>query len=245
LLGGFGFLSVIPVGGDEDSFKAFQARGYLFPLVGLVLGAIVGLLSIGFSYLPSFVAGALYMIALYFLTGIHHIDGLMDFGDGIVVHGSREKKLKVMKDVMTGAGGVLFVVLTLLALYSAALTFFSKDPSPLTIVSALALVEACAKQAMLTLIAFGKSSHEGMGSQFIDRTSAWSFSIGLGITGGGAAILGPTGGIALLISLGATVLILAIATRSLGGVGGDVMGAANEIIRALSLLTVVTVWTFL
>jgi adenosylcobinamide-GDP ribazoletransferase len=140
---------------------------------------------------------------------------------------------------------VLFVVLTLLALYSAALTFFSKDPSPLTIVSALALVETCAKQAMLTLITFGRSSHEGMGSQFIARTSAWSFPIGIGITGGGAATLGAAGGIALLISLGATFLILAVATRSFGGVGGDVMGAANEITRALSLLTVATVWTLL
>ncbi len=243
LIGGLGFLSVIPVGRDGASFKAFQARGHLLPLLGLAIGAPLGYVSIGFSYLPAFVAGALYIIAVYMLTGIHHIDGLMDFGDAVVAHGSREDKRKIMKDVVTGAGGVLFLALTLLALYSAAVTLFSKRLSPLQTVAAFALAEACAKQAMLTLIVFGKSSHEGMGAEFIARASVWNFLMGLGVTSASAIVLGAAGWTALLVSLGATALILRAATRSFGGVGGDVMGAANEMIRAIALLAVVIVWT--
>ena len=43
---------------------------------------------------------------LLLINGFNHFDGLMDFGDGVMVHGSPEKKLSIMKDPMTGVGGI-------------------------------------------------------------------------------------------------------------------------------------------
>jgi len=44
------------------------------------------------QFLPSLVVGALALALLFVVTGLHHTDGLLDFGDGIMVHGSFEKK---------------------------------------------------------------------------------------------------------------------------------------------------------
>ena len=43
---------------------------------------------------------------LLWMTGLHHTDGLLDFGDGVMVHGTAEHKIEVMHDQLTGAGGL-------------------------------------------------------------------------------------------------------------------------------------------
>ena len=48
----------------------------------------------------------LVVTSIAIITGIHHADGLADFADGLMVKGSKEKKLKAMKDVSTGSAGI-------------------------------------------------------------------------------------------------------------------------------------------
>ena len=50
----------------------------------------------------------------------------MDFGDGIMVHGSPEKKLRIMKDPMTGVGGIatgLIVAAITIAAFSSIINY--------------------------------------------------------------------------------------------------------------------------
>ena len=109
LKSGFGWLSTIPVGISMEGIEALMRHVYVFPLVGLVLGAILG----GVAYiagqaLPANLVAIVVIVAIYKLCGINHIDGLADFGDGVIAHGTREKKVAAMKDVSLGTGGGSF-----------------------------------------------------------------------------------------------------------------------------------------
>ena len=119
LKSGFGWLSTIPVGISMEGIEALMRHVYVFPLVGLALGAILG----GVAYiagqaLPANLVAVVVIVAIYKLCGINHIDGLADFGDGVIAHGSREKKVHAMKDVSLGTGGAVFIAVILLAAFA-------------------------------------------------------------------------------------------------------------------------------
>ena len=68
--------------------------------------------------LPSNLVAIAVIVAIYKLCGINHIDGLADFGDGVIAHGTWEKKVQAMKDVNLGTGGGLFIAVLLLATFA-------------------------------------------------------------------------------------------------------------------------------
>ena len=68
----------------------------------------------GVPFLPAIVVGALVLALLLWMTGLHHTDGLLDFGDGVMAHGTPEHKIEVMHDQLTGAGGLSLGIMTML-----------------------------------------------------------------------------------------------------------------------------------
>jgi adenosylcobinamide-GDP ribazoletransferase len=110
-----GFLTRLPVKIDFESYDDIAAIMWLFPFAGFISGVICGILGILlFSLLPEFLAGFILLGCLIWITGAHHTDGLLDFGDGLMVMGSAEKKRKVMHDVSIGAGGFSLGMLVLI-----------------------------------------------------------------------------------------------------------------------------------
>ncbi|MEM3526366.1 MAG: adenosylcobinamide-GDP ribazoletransferase, partial [Candidatus Jordarchaeaceae archaeon] len=85
------FFTIIPIRVDplsEDTQKYLP----LTPVIGAFYGIIAGLLFIGLnSLLPPFPSAAIMLLTVYLLNGFLHIDGLIDFGDGITAFGEREK----------------------------------------------------------------------------------------------------------------------------------------------------------
>ena len=76
-----------------EGVEALMNHVYVFPLVGMVLGAILGAISyIAAQALPGSLVAIVVIVAVYWLCGINHIDGLADFGDGIVAHGTRRRR---------------------------------------------------------------------------------------------------------------------------------------------------------
>src|SRR4030066_504799 len=101
------FITVIPFRMDENCLSDSARFMFLFPLVGAFIGLLAGVLGwVLLYFLPSLVAGALILGILLLLTGLHHTDGLLDFGDGVMAHGSAERKIEVIHDQLTGAGGL-------------------------------------------------------------------------------------------------------------------------------------------
>ncbi len=246
LKSGFGWLSTIPVGISMEGVEALMRHVYVFPVVGLVLGAILSAVAfLAGLALPSGLVAVIVIAAIYRLCGINHIDGLADFGDGVVAHGTLEKKVQAMKDVNLGTGGGVFIALILLAMYS----IISNLPSGL-LPLALIAAEVSAKESMIAFAAFSRSLQKGFGQIMIEKTGIKEFLIGLAISAAAcAAVLGPLGLAVLAASLVASLYMVVVAKRNFGGATGDGIGASNEICRAVALAAALVLggvlsWTF-
>ncbi len=254
---GIGFLTTIPVRGDESGFEIFTGHIHIFVIVGVIIGTSLGVAGIALQWLmpPAFVP-ALLVACTYLLTGINHLDGLADFGDGLVASGTREKKIAAMKDVHAGAGGILFIAVGLLFLY-AAFSLFAGLGWQFILVGLL-VAEVCARISLTTVAAFGKSLHPGMGSMFIEKTRKDHYLIGLVIaliictaaTGllpwfrPNFYLYALAGFLTVSVAVVLGLFIVDVADRNFGGVNGDVLGAANEIGRIAALLVLgMLVWT--
>lgn len=81
------------------------------PLVGLMIGGILGLLDTTFNYLnlPVLTRSTLVVIIWIFITGGLHLDGAMDTADGLAVT-NPERRLQVMADSATGAFGAMSAI---------------------------------------------------------------------------------------------------------------------------------------
>jgi len=89
------------------SIEVVSKYFFLCPLVGLVIGSVVG--ALGFAsniFLPDLISGFLVLASLQVLTGFHHLDGLLDLSDAAMVRGDSKRRLEVMHDMYTGAAAV-------------------------------------------------------------------------------------------------------------------------------------------
>jgi adenosylcobinamide-GDP ribazoletransferase len=225
------------VGISMEGIEALMRHVYLFPLLGLILGAILGAVAyVAGQALPANLVAIVVIVAIYKLCGINHIDGLADFGDGVIAHGSREKKIQAMKDVSLGTGGAVFMAIILLAAF-ATVSCIPCSLLPL----ALMVAEVSAKEAMICFAAFSVSLQKGFGQIMIERTGVRQFLIGLVISAVlCAAALGPLGLASLAAALAAALYMVLIAKRNFGGATGDGIGATNEVARVVALAAALT-----
>lgn len=245
LRGALGFLTRLPVGRAEEDWLAFTTTPAAFPVIGYVVGILavlpVGLLTMAGT--PTPVMAAAYLITIYLITGIHHVDGLADLSDAAAVHGDPETRRAVLRDTTVGVGGTLAVAVLVgaLALGTLAVTSFPI----VTAVGLLVVGEVSAKLGMAAVACFGKPGHEGMGSRFAESLGPSQF-LGPVVAALPAAFLtlpSPAGLAALAGGVGAALTVARWATHRLGGVNGDVFGAANELGRLVALHIGVVVWT--
>jgi adenosylcobinamide-GDP ribazoletransferase len=178
---------------------------------------------------------------LLLITGLHHTDGLLDFGDGVMYQGPPEEKIEVMHDQRTGAGGL---VLGLVILLTTAFCIAGLESS--IVVQSLIVSEVSAKLAMVAGAWVGKSAHEGMNTFFVNAMRgqhrklrlAVALAISFGIT---LPLMGVPGYIAVITGLIASFIMVEVSRRHFGGVTGDVMGAMNDISRMVSLIAILAV----
>ncbi|MDJ0507897.1 MAG: adenosylcobinamide-GDP ribazoletransferase [Crocosphaera sp.] len=121
ILGAIIFYTIIPI--PHHWVKNFQAVARWAPLIGLTIGAILGIMDQGLTWIgfPISIRSALIAALGLYLTGGLHLDGVMDSGDGLAVT-EEEKRLTVMQDSVTGAfgvmAGVMVIILKIIALSS-------------------------------------------------------------------------------------------------------------------------------
>ena len=107
-----------PLGGAAA--PSTSAFGW-FPVVGAGIGALLGLLWWGMEHAwPAPVAAAVVVVAAdSALTGLLHLDGLVDAADGLMPHLTRERRLAVMREPTIGAFGAVAGGAVLLACFAA------------------------------------------------------------------------------------------------------------------------------
>ncbi|HET6779816.1 MAG TPA: adenosylcobinamide-GDP ribazoletransferase [Nitrososphaera sp.] len=230
------FLTILPVGKQNHDIYYIAKNMYLFPVAGLVIGAIIGAMAFGISnFLHPLLIGFLVTGALMIITGVHHTDALADLADGLMAKGGKEAKHKAMLDPAVGSAGVAALVMYVAGMI---IVFNIGFASTLAIFTSVITAEVIAKYAMVLLANRGLSAWEGFSSPFIvamkDRRKM------LAATGIMVAIVGfassYTGFAALAISLILAELMKYISRKSFGGISGDVLGASNEITRLSSLI---------
>lgn len=241
-----GFLTIIPVGMDKHSFIEAAELMHLFPLVGAFIGFLAGMFAFLISnLLPNLVVGILTLGFLLLLTGLHHTDGLLDFGDGIMVQGSPEKKIKVMHDRQTGTGGAALGLLTFLttALALAGLT-------RIIVLQSIIVAEVSAKLAMVIAAWAGQSAHKGVNTYFINamhnRYRSLRMITALIISFGIATpLLSFIGVLGIVASILTGLFTVWISNRHFRGMTGDVFGATNDFARMTALIAILAAMKWL
>lgn len=234
-----GFLTIFPVGMSPDCLTDAAKYMYLFPVFGALIGFLAGLLALVLNYvLPSLITGILTCGFILLLTGLHHTDGLLDFGDGLMCQGPPERKIEVMHDVQTGTGGLILGLITLLTT-ALCISQLKRD----IVLQSIIVSEVSAKFAMVALAWFGRSAHEGMNTYFINAMHSTHRKLRIATALAISLILAffalrIAGLITVILCLFVALILIRVSNRHFKGITGDVMGAANELTRMASLLTI-------
>ncbi len=226
------FLTIIP--SKSADLDTVAKNMYLFPIVGALIGLVIGGAGYGLSsYVQPLIVGLVLTGALVIITGIHHTDALCDFADGMMAKGTKEKKLKAMRDPAVGSAGVVTVVL-----YVAGMIMSISMMKGFILFEAILVSELMAKFAMTLQANRGYSAWQGLSSPFTQSMkSPAKLAMAAMLAIVPTIILGGITGIIVIgITIGMSFLLLVVANRIFGGISGDVFGASNELVRLASLI---------
>lgn len=233
------FLTILPVGQNRLSEEKELARSMaFFPLVGLLIGL---LLTAGYYLFSLFLRKSITLWTtvglLALLTRGLHLDGFADTLDGLGSGGTKEKMLEVMKDSRIGAFGVIGLILLIGGKYLA-LDQISNGFIPYSLI----LMVVMGRNSMV-LVCYRSPyprPEGGLAKPFSENLRPRELIISLASTCVIAFILqgwkGPLLFVAIcFFSLGYRFFFI----KKLGGITGDVLGAANELSELLCLILLV------
>ena len=252
------FLTIIPVGGKEDFIFTTAENMYLFPLIGGFIGLLAGLYFVGSSIIVGFLLGlvnriialptgllatllpaAMTIAFLSVITGLQHFDGLIDLGNAVGLRNVHDRKMVAHAWTVTYSGAVLALVVEFAAFVG---LFFV---NPLFAFGAIFAAEVAAKLSMVTIVWVGKPSHKGLGSIFLSKAkknlNAVAYVIAVLIVFPFFALtsnplLGLVGVGIVLVSIPVAFVMEKVSEGVFGGVSGDMIGATNEVARAVTLV---------
>lgn len=207
---------------------------FWFPWVGALLGlAFTGAWQ-GFSrVLPTPAAAALLVCFTVFITGGLHLDGLADTVDGLGGGQNPEERRRIMKDSRVGAFGVLSLILVLLVKFA---FFLAAGEQGWRYEFILFPVLSRWGMVFLAHLSDYARPEGGLGQAM---TTGVSLKTTAGATVSAlvfAVLVLGLKGLVLLAGAAAVIYLLSLYfRRALGGITGDVLGAANEIVEVAVL----------
>jgi adenosylcobinamide-GDP ribazoletransferase len=246
------FLTIIPLGKTDDFVVTSAEAIFLFPVIGGFIGLLGAGYFVGCSFLLShilafvnsfiqipvdfllrFLPAVMTLAFLLVLTGLQHFDGLVDLGNAIGLGNVKERRAAAHAWTVSYKGAFLAILVELLAVLG---LFFIKAESAF---GAIIAAEVAAKLGMVTITWFGKPTHTGLGSIFLEtakrKRNIVAYFLAVLIV---YPLLGLTGVWVVLIGVLFGVLMERVAKSVFGGVSGDAIGATNEIVRAVVLVFV-------
>lgn len=228
------FLTRIQLARQDDlTIEDFGRATRCFPLVGAVLGAIYYLVAVlCLNFLPwQHVNLVILLLLPVLLTGGLHCDGFMDTIDGLFSGRDRKRMLEIMKDSRVGSYGALAMI-SLVLLNLAMLS----DLPPVMVPPAMFVMPVIGRMAMVLIIcSFPYARPEGMGKAFADMADPRTLLLAAVTTLAFVLPWGMTACLALAAGLVFSWLFACYASRKLGGLTGDVYGAAELLTEAVVL----------
>ncbi|MBR4202040.1 MAG: adenosylcobinamide-GDP ribazoletransferase [Candidatus Methanomethylophilaceae archaeon] len=250
------FYTIFHMNITQEDMDDMETRFHLTPLVGLIFGFLVMLVTIALMALSDnldfgngMVTAVLVLLTVYAGSKFLHFDGLTDFGDGMIVSGQQSDHIRALKDTLVGAGGIGVALITVLC----SVAFYSMYDNRPLMVLAFPAVEVFVKNAMVIAASMGKPGN-GMAARQVERTTSRSAVLGFIVSLIALAILLSVGGLFLNMYSGiewcdlfAPMIVIVIvgmvvstiigmvmartANRVFGMVNGDILGATNEVSR--------------
>jgi len=216
--------------------QRFSRALVVFPLVGVTVGAVGGVVRLAADPLGATFACIAAVAATVLVTGALHEDGLADTADALGPH-DRERRLDAMRDSHLGAFGVLALVLAVAARVSLLSQLTAAD-------CALVLVagHVLGRWSTLPLAArCGPARQDG--SAYLARISTSQAVAGSTLAGGLALpvlfMIAPAALGAVAVAAAVTAASAVVWRRAFGGVTGDTYGATNQFVEIGVYITVV------
>jgi adenosylcobinamide-GDP ribazoletransferase len=237
VLAAVSFLTILPVARRVELDGADVARGSsFFPLVGAAIGALTGVVVMALGDdLPALLAAAIGVAAGVSVTGALHLDGLADCADGF---GGRtpEDRLRIMRDHTIGTYGASALLLDLLVRVSALGALAGTTDAVLVAAAAGGMARAAGPvlAAALPYAQARPGAGEALSAHPSRARAIAAATLGVVVA---AVCVGIDVWAVVLVAAIVIVLVGLSARRRLGGVTGDVMGAASELVE-IAVLTV-------
>jgi adenosylcobinamide-GDP ribazoletransferase len=214
----------------------------LAPIAVLPLGVVAGALALLGSWLdlPPLAVAYVVLLALALGTRAFHWDGLADTADGLTASYSPERSLEVMRTGPVGPAGVVAVVLVA-GLQAAALApVIRHEHGWLALGLLVCASRACLAPACVRGVPAART--DGLGATHIGSVpvvgALATLVLAVTLVGLAGAALGsmwpPLVGVVLMVA--AVVALVFRSVRRLGGITGDVLGAAVEVSFAVLVL---------
>jgi adenosylcobinamide-GDP ribazoletransferase len=233
LISAIRFLTILPLGKPET----FDPKGMaqFFPLVGLIVGALVAAVDMAASALwPKPVASLLDVIFLIVVTGAFHVDGLGDAADGLLGHRPKERALAIMKDSRIGAMGLVAIVCALSIKWAGIATLEAHRHVLLIIIPAYA---RAGQLFGIRLFAYGRPDGGTGQALFGDTLKPYAFWALL-VPAAVSLWLGWIGLWLNVVFVVLTAAILRYYKWRMGCITGDMLGAMTEITESMLFLLV-------
>jgi len=262
------FLTVIPVGGKEDFVFTSAENMYLFPIIGSFIGLIAGayfissnfilqfllnglnnFITLPVTFLVRFTSAAMTIAFLLVITGLQHFDGLIDLGNALGYRNEHDRKMAAHAWTVNYSGALFAIIIEFIAF----LSLFMITPtfnSLLIIFAVLISAEVAAKLAMVTLVWIGKPTYKGLGSIFLKKAKKKLNIIAYVISSiivftlftlTHNPVYGLLGVGVIFVNIPIVYIMEKAAEKIFGGVTGDVIGATNEISRAITFVLLIGV----
>ena len=229
------FLTILPLAPRSQASEDDVAASFgLFPLVGFMLGVVLAVEDLALALLfGTTIRSGLIVLTLVVVTGGLHLDALADTADALGAHSNRERALEILRDSSIGVFGSAAILLWL-GLYWTALV--AVEGSRRT--AAIYLAPGLGRWAMVAVSAGLDYLRPAGAGSFLKPEWGWS---NLRIASAIAMIAiipvfsSHTGAAA------ASAIVTALAARWfyrrwLGGVTGDLIGAAGAIAELAAIL---------
>lgn len=265
------FLTSIPVKMDESFLDIAARYMYLFPVIGALIGVLVGAYAlfttnvlfllfgaintvlfsgaheIFLDFVAKGLASGMTMAFLLVVIGLQHTDGLVDVGNALGIRkASLKEKVDIAHDWTVTRAGAFFALIV--SFFTFLIIFLTNTN---VIFQALIVAEVTAKLAMVTTGYQGTSPPPRFyehrwekGRNFIEsiKSKHGLYAISLTISlAVSFALLGFGGVLAVASGMLVGGVMIFLGKQVFGGVNGDVFGATNEIARMVALFVILGV----
>jgi len=229
-------LTRIPIGSIKGEVPAISVTGWVWPIIGLLIGLASGGVYLLGSYLnfPPPISALLSISISILLTGGLHEDGLADVADGFGGGHTKERKLEIMRDSRVGTYGILALIISV-GFRVITVACFTE---PLVAFSAILLTSAISRTAMILALSFMPvARNDGMGHTASDKSNQKIAYIALGIMSVGMIPIGFVISFSIFVILIISCTLFGwVAIRQIGGQTGDVLGTMQQIAEVTTLL---------